>query len=347
MAGAPLRNAFPGPWTLPVAWLSDVLALLAVVFGLGATLALGARQLAAGLETTTGVSFSTTMTMALLWIVLCAAIASASTNLRHGIRWLSNGNLALMIAIMITVFAVGPTRYIIESGLLASTDYVSQMAALSTRTNNFTSNANWFQSESLTYFLWWLSWAPFVGIFVARISRGRTVREFVAGVLLVPTFFSLCSFVVFGATGFHEVLVGNAEAAVAAAEPAAAIFALFEPLPFSSMLQAATVVTVFAFIVTSVDSGTFVLGMLSSGGSLEPPLHRKIVWGVGLGILSTVFLLAGDVQLVLAMAMSGAVPFALVMLLQACALLRAMYLDTGLERATRDEQAKLVPVARD
>ena len=330
LTGAPLRSAFDGNWTAPFAWLSDVLALMAVVFGLGAGVALGSQQLAAGLDIVSG---EAPPSVVLLWLVITAAIASASTKLKHGIRWLSNGNLALMTAIMVAVFALGPTRYVFESAWHAVGDYPRQLVALSSRAHPFTADTALFEGQTLTYFMWWVSWAPFVGIFIARISKGRTIRELVAGVVLVPTLFSIASFVIFGATGFHQVLSGDAASAVANAEPTAAIFALLGPLPFAPVLKAATVLTVFVFVVTSVDSGTFVLGMLSSRGSTEPPVYRRIAWGVCLGILSTVFVLAGDVSVVLTMAMSGAAPFALVMALQAVALLRALYLDTRPEPA--------------
>ena len=332
LTGAPLRSAFEGPWTVPLAWLSDVLALMAVVFGLGAGVALGSQQLAAGLNIV--LSGEAPPGVVLLWLVITVAIASASTKLRHGIRWLSNGNLALMTGIMIAVFSLGPTGYVVESAWQTLSDYPQQLATLSSRTHPFTSNTEWFESQTLTYFMWWVSWAPFVGIFIARISKGRTIRELVAGVVLVPTLFSIASFVIFGSTGFHQVLSGGAATAVAEAEPTAAIFALMAPFPAASALRAATVLTVFVFVVTSVDSGTFVLGMLSSNGSTEPPVHRRIAWGVCLGVLSTVFVLAGDVPVVLTMAMSGAAPFALVMVMQTGALLRALYVDTRPDPAT-------------
>ena len=339
LIGAPFRSLLADGWSASFAWMADVLALMAVVFGLGAGVALGSQQLAAGLSLVS--EQQSPSSVWIMWGVITAAIVSASTNLHHGIRWLSNGNLALMSTLMVAVFVLGPTRYILDSAMETMAVFPSQLFALTTRAHPYTANTEWFESQTLTYFMWWISWAPFVGIFIARISRGRTVRELVAGVIFVPTLFSTASFVTFGATGFHQALAGTAGSAVSAAEPTAAIFTLLEPLPFGPVLKVAALVTVFVFVVTSVDSGTFVLGMLSSSGSTRPPVARRIAWGACLGILSAVFVLAGDVDVVLTMAMSGAAPFALVMLLQTAALLRAMYLDTQPNAAANDRSAGL------
>jgi glycine betaine transporter len=183
----------------------------------------------------------------------------------------------------------------------------------------------WFQSWTLTYMVWWLAWAPFVGIFIARISRGRTIRQFILGVVFVPTAFSILWFGVFGGTGFFEVLNGEAHLLdVVRDNVDATTFVVLQELPLSTLTSLATILAAFLFVVTSVVSAAFVLGMLSTGGSLDPPVKVKLIWGVVLGALGLVMILSNSIEAVRSIIALGAMPFVFIVLLLAVCLLRAL-----------------------
>ena len=329
LAGSPLRDVFTGRWVEPVAKASDFLAVIAVVFGLGVSISIGAMQVHSGLSRTFGLpEESLFVGLTVLWLIVAAYIASATTSLSKGVKWLSNINVMLMFGLMTAVFFIGPSRMLAMTAFETLANYLVDLPAMMTRQNAFTADQAFYESWSLTYFVWWASWAPFVGIFVARISRGRTLREFVTGVLLAPTLFSVVSFAIFGGSAMHEELTGSGGLAqLAVQDEAMALFELLSRLPFAGVLSIVASTTVFIFVVTSGDSGTFVLGMLTSGGSNNPPKQMKVAWGVAIGLLATAFIIAGDVQVITAMAMSAAIPFVIVLALQAAALVRAVWDD--------------------
>ncbi len=329
LAGAPLREVFRGWGIGQLAAVSDFMAVIAVAMGLGISIALGTMQVHSGLSFITDLPRdSTPIALAILWLIVLAYIASATTSLSKGVQWLSNINMVLMVLIMLAVLVLGPTAFIAEGLWDASVGYVADLPAMTARLHPYTADQGFYEGWSLTYFVWWASWAPFVGIFIARISRGRTIREFVFGVILVPTLFTVCSFGVFGnAAIFEETLGQGGLAELASADKTAALFTLFERLPFALPLSVTAAITVFIFVVTSGDSGTFVLGMLTSGGSESPPRVHKVAWGLALGVLATGFMLAGDLDVVTQMALAGAIPFIIVVGMQAVALVLALRQD--------------------
>jgi glycine betaine transporter len=185
--------------------------------------------------------------------------------------------------------------------------------------------AQWREDWTLTYLIWWVAWAPFVGVFVARISRGRTIREFVAGVLLVPTVFSTFWFAVLGGAALDQELHGSGGIAVHVEGSAEqALFSLLEQLPAGGVLAVVAMVLVFVFLVTSADSAAYVLGMVTSQGATEPPRTRKLVWGLVLGVLAATLVASNDINVVKAVSIAGAIPFTLVLLLQLWALVRVL-----------------------
>jgi len=341
LAGAPLRSVFRGPWVKPTAWTADLVSVVAVAFGVAASVGMGVMQILGGLRTVAGLQTdSPLLTMGVLAVLMACAMASATTGLQRGIKWLSNLNMLIAILLLAFMLLSGPTGFLLRSFFTAAGDYVSGIFSLSLRLYPYQEIGNWFQSWTLTYFVWWIAWAPFVGIFVARISRGRTVREFVVGVLVAPTVFSMLWFAVFGGVGIHEELFGpGGVGRLVQEDVTVALFALFHRLPLSRLLDATAILLVFVFLVTSVDSATFVLGMLTSGGSLDPPRSRRLIWGTGLGVLTAPLLLVGEVKVFKAVLVSGVLPYSLVMLVQVASLLRALRQDfrrgaPGRERVT-------------
>ncbi len=335
LPGEPIRNVFTGRWASPVAGLADLIAVLAIVFGVAGSITFGVMQLQSGLHVVFGVDQSSfTVSVAILITLFVAYMSSAATGLDKGIKWLSNINMGLAILLAVLLLIVGPTAYLLKGFVTAIGDYASNLVPLSFRLYPYAENQQWVRDWTLTYFIWWIAWAPFVGVFIARISRGRTIREFVFGVTCVPAIFSLLWFAIFGGAGLYEELRGGGGIAEIVNEDVTfALFALFNRFPLSGLLSLVTVVLLFIFLVTSVDSATFVLGMLTSRGSTDPPRARKLAWGISLGLLGGGLMMAGKIEAVRSVAILGAIPFVFILLLQVVALVRALSHDgKGVER---------------
>jgi len=333
LPGAPLRDVFSGRWVEPVARIADLLAVLAITFGVAGSITMGILQLQAGLHIVFGVDLDSMVVASVILVVLVASyMASAATSLDKGIKWLSNINVVIALLLASFVLLSGPTAYLLKTFLTGVGDYIGGLANLSLRLYPYEADQAWIHNWTLTYFIWWIAWAPFVGVFIARISRGRTIRQFILGVVFVPTIFSILWFAVLGGTGLYEDLHGQGGiGSIVREDVTFALFALFERLPLSSVLSVAAVILVFIFLVTSVDSATFVLGMLTSRGSLNPPTNRKIWWGVALGLLGGALLVTRNIQVVRSIAIIGAIPFAFVLVLQVAAFLRALSYDSERE----------------
>jgi glycine betaine transporter len=328
LPGGPLRATFSGRWVEPVSGASDLVAVLAIAFGVAGSIGMGTFQLHTGLAAVGLVpDESLAVDMTILGVLIVAYLASASTSLDKGIQILSNVNMALAILLLAFLLFAGPTAHLLRTFATGVGDYFANLIPMSLQLYPYADEGarGWAHSWTLTYFVWWIAWAPFVGIFIARISKGRTIREFVLGVLFAPTAFSLLWFAVFGGTGLYEELFGAGEVLRMVREDVAvALFSLLERLPLSLLLSGTALVLVFIFLVTSVDSATFVLGMLTTRGSLNPPTRRKVLWGLALGGLGGALTLSGSIDAVRAVAVLGALPFTFVMVLQVAAFLRAL-----------------------
>jgi glycine betaine transporter len=339
LAGTPIRHAFRGRWVEPVAWIADLIAVLGVAFGVAGSLGMGVMQIQAGLHVVAGTSSSSIIvSLCILAALVVSYMLSAATSIDKGIKWLSNINMGLAVFLLLYILVTGPTSFLLATFSTSLSDYVSNITSLSLQLYPFADADEWIASWTLTYFIWWIAWAPFVGIFIARISRGRTIREFVLGVLFAPTVISIFWFSIFGGAGLHAELRGDGGLAEAvAADVTSALFALFQLFPGSSFLGVIAGVLIFIFIVTSADSATFVLGMLTSKGSVNPPTARKLSWGLILGAMSAALLFSGNIEAVKAIAVLGAIPFVFVLILQAAALLRTLPLDVQ-DRDPDDEE---------
>lgn len=326
LPGAPLRAVFTGRWVEPVAALADLVAVLAVALGVAGSMAMGVLQFHTGLAAVSDVPADAFwVRMVILAVLFLCYTVSAATSLDKGIKYLSQFNMILAISLLTFVLIVGPTAALLRDFVTGIGDYLVALPELSLTTYPYTGESDWFHGWTLLYFMWWIAWAPFVGIFIARISRGRTIREFALGVIGAPTLFSILWFAVFGGTAFAEELHGGGGIARLIDESVTvALFSLFERLPLAPLLGGIAITLVFVFLVTSVDSATYVLGMLTSRGSMDPPVARKLGWGASLAVLGGALIIAERVDVVRAVAILGAIPFTLVMLLQIVALLRSL-----------------------
>jgi glycine betaine transporter len=309
-----------------VSTLSDILAVMAVVFGLAGSLAMGTLMARSGMSEVFGTPTDNTMSMLILFAMTAAFLTSACTGVDKGIKILSNINMLIAIAIMLTVIFVGPTTFILDAFVTSMGDYLSRLVELSFRIFTFDDELRaWTHGWTLTYLIWWIAWGPFIGIFIARISRGRTIREFCLGVILVPTLFSMLWFAAFGGAAIYiEMFGGGGLAELVFEDVTKALFAFFAYLPLTDLLRVLGVLLVFIFLVTSADSGTFVLAMMTTNGNLNPDTMTKLVWGLLIAAITAGTLFTGSVDVAKAMAITGAIPFTFIVLLQIVGLLRAL-----------------------
>lgn len=329
LSGTPIREAFKGKWVEPAAWASDMIAVLAVTIGVSASAGTGIMQLHEGLHVVGNIpSYTLGTALIMLGALFVCYMTSAATGLSNGIKWLSNLNMSVAVVLLVFILITGPTAFLLRGFFTTVGSYLTQLPGLALQLYPYEDAAEWFQSWPLTNMMWWIAWAPFVGVFIARISRGRTVREFVLGVLFVPTAFSLLWFSVFGGTALHEELFGAGGLSQLVREDVTTgLFALFDRLPASTLLAWTAVFLIFIFLVTSLDSATFVLGMLTSHGNPEPPVKIRLAWGVIIGALIAALLISGNVRVLRAVAITGAIPFILILMLQAVALVVSLTYD--------------------
>nr|WP_051757404.1 BCCT family transporter [Prauserella rugosa] len=310
-------------------WIGDVIDIAAIcgtLFGVATSLGLGVMQVAAGLSFMDVIQEPDNLTyVILIGAITTAAVASVVTGLKKGIKYLSNINIGLAAALMLFVLIAGPTLFIFREVVANLGDYLQNLLQMSFNTTAYSGEdgTEWQGNWTTYYWAWWISWAPFVGVFIARISRGRTVRQFVAGVLLVPTLVALLWFSVFGGTAVYRELfgqgglIGTDETGAATVDTNNSLFALIDGLPGGSVVIVGAIILIVLFFVTSSDSGSLVVDMLASGGDPNPPTWSRVFWGVLEGAVAVALLLPGEgeslstLQLV---AILIALPFSVVMI---------------------------------
>ncbi|MGB9375650.1 MAG: BCCT family transporter [Jiangellales bacterium] len=317
LTSSPIKAVFPAtPRGALVA--ADVLAVLAVLFGIVGSLVQGVLQLRAGVTSVFETDPESNLIATLLIVALTVAfMLSASTSVDKGIRILSNTNVALTVALVLFVLFTGPTRYMLETLVTSFGDYAQRLVEMAFRLFPYEGLTEWTSAWTLNYFLWWLAWGPFVGIFIARISRGRTIREFVLGVVFVPALFSVFWFAVLGGAGiFIESEGAGGLGPIVTEDVSAALFAFLGNFPAPGFIAIGALLILFVFLVTSADSGTFVLAMMTEDGDENPPVSRKLLWGMILAAMTLAITLVGTVPVARAMAVLGAVPFTVVLVVQ-------------------------------
>ncbi|MDA0639741.1 MULTISPECIES: BCCT family transporter [Nonomuraea] len=306
----------------------DLLAILATAFGTATSLGLGALQVEYGLNELLGIS-GRRLEVAVIVVLTGAFVLSAFTGVHRGVRVLSTVNVYLVAVLAVFIFLFGPTVAILNLIPASLGGYLNDLLALSSRTGVFVDKA-WLGTWTLFYWAWWMSWAPFVGAFIARISRGRTIREFVIGVLLVPSGASLLWFSISGGSAVWMQLSGTADFTAEIAQGAeAALFALLDQLPLALLSTVLVVVLVGLYFVTSADSASLVLGSLSARGSLDPSRLLVVMWGVLVGVVALALLLAGGLTALQQATIVVALPFMIVMLLLCLALVKELREDPG------------------
>jgi len=330
LVSAPLTYLFPDErWARATGWLSDFLAIAAIAIGVGGSVAMGVFQVADGVDVLRGGAGAGPWVIAVVFvlIVMCY-IPPLLVELGSGMARLSNTALLIAIALLVYIVLLGPTEFLINSVVNGFGDYLWHVIPRGFQTFTFFNDgvARWFNDWTLNYMVWWIAWGPFVGVFVARISRGRTIREFVLGVLFAPTLFSLFWFGVFGGIGIFDSLQGDGELlALTQSNVERVTFSLLSRLPLSTVTTLATIAAAFLFIVTSVVSAAFVLGTFSTGGDPNPKPRVRLLWGGLLAVLSLTMILSGSVEAIKSLIALGALPFVFILVLLLVCFLRAIF----------------------
>jgi len=277
----------------PIGHLIDTLAVFGTLFGLATSLGFGAMQLNTGLNVLTGMPVSQWSQVGIIGAITTVAVLSVISGLDRGLKWLSLFNLGLAMLMLLLVLFLGPTLFLIRLLLDATGGYLQQIIELSLSTDPMR-GSEWQKKWTIFYWGWWIAWSPFVGIFIARISRGRTIREFIVGVLMMPTAFVLLWLATFGGTALDMALgEGNGIAAAVAEDTTVALYVTLERLPLAGITSALATLLIATYFVTSSDSGTHVVDALISRGSKRSPRRQRVIWGITEGLVAATLLVVG------------------------------------------------------
>lgn len=331
----------------PLKRLIDILAIVATIIGIATSIGLGVAQMNGGLHTVFGISNGTGTQLIIIVVMAVMFITSSSTGLDKGIKWLSTINLGVAIALMLFVFFAGPTVFILETFTVALGDYFSNFISYSLRLTPYTGET-WVKEWTVFYWAWVIAWSPFVGAFIARISKGRTIREFIFGVLVAPPAIAVMWMAIFGGTALHmDLFEGTKIAAAVNNDITSALFTTFEGLPLSTILSVVSLLLILTFLVTSADSAVYILGSMSSNGSLNPPLLIRIVWGVLLSSIAAVLLLSSGLTGLQTASLVAALPFTIIVLLMIVSFVKDLRHETvPIQETNKQKEASLQKEAK-
>ncbi|MFQ3545129.1 BCCT family transporter [Halobacillus rhizosphaerae] len=293
----------------------DSLAVIATVMGIATSLGLGILQMNGGLNAVFDVPNSITIQLIITVCLLALYLLSSSTGLNKGIKWLSNINLGLCLLLLLFVFIAGPTVFILNAFTLGIGDYITNFVQYSLRLTPY-EGGDWLREWTIFYWAWVIAWSPFVGAFVARVSRGRSIREFIFGVLIVPPAIACLWIATFGGTALNSDLNNGTKIAEAVNnDVTVALFETYQHLPLTQIASILSILLIATFLVTSADSATYILASMTSNGDLTPALPAKIVWGVLMAAISSVLLVAGGLNALQTASLVSALPFTLIIII--------------------------------
>jgi choline/glycine/proline betaine transport protein len=305
----------------------DVFAVLGTMFGVATTLGLGTQQINAGLARLIGIPMSLEAQIVLIAVITAVATASVVSGLDRGIRRLSELTMWLALGLLVFVVVAGPTIVALHSVVYSAGHY---LYAIGQRLfwGSLGGSAAWQADWTLFYWGWWIAWSPFVGVFVARISRGRTVREVAFSVLVVPTAATCIWFSVFGGLALHRVQAGDSALATAVQNNfPVAIYVFFEAFPLASLLAVVGTIVVIVFFVTSSDSASLVIDYLTAGGDLHPPKRQRVFWATTEGVVAAILLISGGLLPMRAFQLATGLPLCIILLLMCYAIVRSFRTD--------------------
>lgn len=309
----------------PIGHIVDVVAIVGTLFGVATSLGFGVQQIMSGLEYLDWLQRSNPIIVGLIAAITAIATFSVVSGVNKGLKWLSNINMVLAACLAVFVLLVGPTLFLLQSWVENTGGYIQAFPDLMLRTAPF-SDDGWAGSWTIFYWGWWISWAPFVGMFIARISRGRTIRQFVVGVLLAPTMIATVWFTIFGDTSILRQRDDGDMLSGGEVSNDTALFQMLDGLPLGIITSVLAIAVIVFFFVTSSDSGSLVIDILSTGGDIDTPKITRVYWALLEGIAAAVLLLVGGSASLTALqtvSIATAVPFSIVMVLACIALLKA------------------------
>ncbi|MGG2725080.1 choline BCCT transporter BetT [Pseudomonas aeruginosa] len=330
----------------PIGYTVDCFGIIATVFGLGADMGFGVLQLNSGLDYLYAIPHTHAVQMVLIVLMMGAAISVAVSGVDKGIRILSDINMLLACSLLLFVLFAGPTQHLLNTLVQNVGDYLGHLPGKSFDLYAYGGPSDWLGSWTVFYWAWWIAWAPFVGLFIARISRGRTIREFVFGVLFIPLGFTLAWMSIFGNSALEQALGGASELGrVAIEQPSMALYQMLQNYPWSRAVITVTVLVSFVFFVTSADSGTVVLSTLSAhGGSADDdgPKWLRVFWGSVTALVTGGLLFAGSIDALKSAVVLTSLPFSLILLLMMWGLHKALYMESQRQRARSHSLAPLM-----
>lgn len=324
----------------PIGHTVDIVAILGTMFGLATSLGLSVMQINTGLNYLwPSIPINHTVQVIAIAAITGLALFSVVAGLDKGVKNLSILNMVLATSLMLFVFTVGPTLFILETFLQNTGAYLNNIIERTFNLQAYT-RSDWIGNWTLFIFGWTIAWAPFVGLFIAKISRGRTIRQFVFGVMLVPTLFTFFWFSVFGETAIYMILNEGYTSLITEVQDnnAIALFKLLEQLPFSSIVSFLTVILIITFFVTSSDSASLVIDSLAAGGIAQTPAAQRAFWAILEGVVAAVLLLAGGLNALQSMTVISALPFSIILLVAAVGMWRALAIETHRDKSLEQQK---------
>ncbi|MCR6107225.1 BCCT family transporter [Salipaludibacillus agaradhaerens] len=304
----------------------NVIVVFATIFGVATSLGFGTAQIGGGLSNIFGFENTFFLQLMIIVVVTFLYMLSSQTGLNKGIRILSKANIYLAMALMLFLLFSGPTNFIMNSFTQTLGNYVQNLVSMSFQLDTFNIESTWVEGWTIFYWAWWIAWAPFVGTFIARVSKGRTIREFVLGVIAVPTIFGALWFSIFGGTAINlETLQGiSVMEVMSESGEESALFFVLQQFNFGWLLSIIAIFLIASFFITSADSATFVLGMQTTNGSLNPPNNVKLVWGIVQSSTAAILLYSGGLNALQTASIIAAFPFAIIMIFMIISLVKAL-----------------------
>jgi choline/glycine/proline betaine transport protein len=308
----------------PIGDIIDIIAVVATLFGLATSLGFGVQQVATGLNFLFGTPDTPWMQVLLIALITMGATISVVLGLDKGIRVLSELNMRLGLFFLVLVLILGPTVFSLDGFIQNVGDYVQDVIAMGTWTETY-AGTGWQNNWTVFYWAWWISWSPFVGMFIARVSKGRTVREFILGVLLVPSLLTFLWFSVFGGSALYLEMNGIGQVAEAVNENiSTALFVMLEEFPLSFITSLIGITLVTSFFITSSDSGSLVIDNITAGGKLNPPVGQRIFWALAEGAVAATLLVGGGLAALQTAAVTTGLPFTLLLFVMCFSLFKGL-----------------------
>ncbi|MFV9482863.1 BCCT family transporter [Christiangramia sp. ASW11-125] len=319
----------------------DIFAVLATLFGLATSLGFGVQQIASGLNHVFGLPDGITTQVIIIGIVTLIATTSVVLGVDKGVKILSEWNMRIAVVLLVLALILGPTLFIFRSFVENTGSYLYNFLEISTWSETYT-NGTWQNDWTVFYWGWWIGWSPFVGMFIARISKGRTIREFILGVLLVPAIVTFFWMSAFGSVAIEQIMSGNNVLSEAVnADIATALFVFFQDYPLSMVINVVAILLIAGFFITSSDSGSLVIDSLTTGGKIDAPVGQRIFWAVTEGAVAAVLLIGGGLQALQTATIVTGLPFAIILMVMCYSLYKGLKEDhEQMEEKKSEKQMK-------